>query len=153
MVLEHNNVTFQGQPQTLLRDQSPHESVPYENFASLNPYESANGEMALEEKLSHSHSIGSDGMMFEGENGSLEMDPSLMMDEGSMGSNNSAKQKAATKKSGSSKNYIGKQNLFQEFQSEEVAKVRDSENKYIIGLFPPAGCAPFLVLTFVFFFP
>ena len=33
-----------------------------------------------------------------------------------------------------SKNYIGKQNLFQEFLSEDVNKVRDPENRYIIGM-------------------
>lgn len=37
------------------------------------------------------------------------------------------------RKANNSKNYIGKQNLFQEFQSNDVAKIRDSENKYIIG--------------------
>ncbi|UXI20532.1 hypothetical protein NH340_JMT06475 [Sarcoptes scabiei] len=38
------------------------------------------------------------------------------------------------RKANNSKNYIGKQNLFQEFQSDDVAKIRDSENKYIIAL-------------------
>lgn len=37
------------------------------------------------------------------------------------------------RKANNSKNYIGKQNLFQEFKSDDVAKIRDSENKYIIG--------------------
>ncbi|OTF81505.1 hypothetical protein BLA29_002737 [Euroglyphus maynei] len=38
------------------------------------------------------------------------------------------------RKANNSKNYIGKQNLSQEFQSNDVAKIRDSENKYIIAL-------------------
>lgn len=38
------------------------------------------------------------------------------------------------KKSTTSKNYIGKQNLFQEFLNQDVAKIRDTENRYIIGL-------------------
>lgn len=91
-----------------------------------------------EEKLMlpHSQSVGS-VQMYDAESAECFDIESGMHDDGSNGSGSSGgsgkSRTGNSKKTGSSKNYIGKQNLFQEFQSEDVAKVRDSENQYIIG--------------------
>lgn len=72
----------------------------------------------------------------------FENDASFDLDAGSLNDGSNSSNSASgggfalkKKKSNNSKNYIGKQNLFQEFQSEDVTKIRDSENKYIIGTF------------------
>ncbi|KAJ6221908.1 hypothetical protein RDWZM_000453 [Blomia tropicalis] len=90
-----------------------------------------------QQQQQHTQSRQSDPLMY-GDNGEWnehDMDSTMMMDDGSNGSvGSNSGSKRDRKKTGSSKNYIGKQNLFQEFQSDDVAKVRDSENKYIIAL-------------------
>lgn len=104
-----------------------------------------NGHLNEEKMLPHSQSVGSEQMLYDNESGECFDMESGMHDDGSNGSGSSggsSKSRTGSKKTGSSKNYIGKQNLFQEFQSEDVAKVRDSENQYIIGK-SSAHCAYF----------
>ncbi len=105
--------------------------------------DSMNGHELGEKLLHRGQSVGSEHMHMYGDDAEAggecfdDME-SGMHDDGSNGSGGSSsagsgKGSRTGKKTGSSKNYIGKQNLFQEFQSEDVAKVRDSENQYIIG--------------------
>lgn len=123
---------------------TPNEYDEYHNmnefsFGSINPSDSLieNGHLNEEKMLlPHSQSVRSE--VYDAESTECFDMESGMHDDGSNGSGSSAASAKSrtgsnSKKTGSSKNYIGKQNLFQEFQSEDVAKVRDSENQYIIG--------------------
>lgn len=89
-------------------------------------------EMQFKAKSNHEANNGNTtGALYDLHEAHFEMDASLMMHDcsNSPGSNTGLKKK----KTGNSKNYIGKQNLFQEFQSDDVTKVRDNDNKFIIG--------------------